>query len=119
MSNPNIVNVTTISGGTGVQAVGTSAAVFLENTAASNKIIKVNSILVANTNTTTSISVTIDLFRSSTSYKIAPAVIIPANSTLVALSKDAAIYLLEGDQLRSLASAGSALNLVVSYEEIS
>lgn len=119
MANPNIVNVVSIYGKTAVQAVGTSETAIVENTAASGKILKINSLTIANVDGTNSANVTVDIFRSSVAYKIAHTVAVPADSTLVVISKDTAIYLEEGDALRCLASAASDLEAVCSYEEIS
>lgn len=119
MANPNIVNVTTIYGKTAVQAVGTSATAIVTNSAASGKIYKINSLIIANIDGTNAADITVDLFRSSTAYKIGSTITIPANSTLVLLSKDSQIYLEEGDALRLTASATGDLEAVCSYEEIS
>ena len=48
MANPNIVNVATINGKTAVQNIGTTLTTILDNATSSNKVIKVNSLLVAN-----------------------------------------------------------------------
>jgi hypothetical protein len=119
MANPNIVNVTSIFGKTSIQNVGTSAAVIVENTAGSNKVLKINSLTIANVDGVNSADATVDLFRSSVSYKIANTVAVPADSTLIVISKDTAIYLEEGDSIRCLASAAGDLQAVCSYEEIS
>jgi len=119
MANPNIVDVTDIRGKTAVQSVGTSATAIVENTAASGKVFKINSLTVANVDGTNAADITVDLYRSSTSYKVASTVSVPADSTLVVISKDTAIYLEEGDALRCLASATGDLQAICSYEEIS
>jgi hypothetical protein len=119
MANPNIVNVVNIYGKTAVQAVTTSATAIVENTAASGKIIKINSLTVSNVDGTNSADVTVDLFRSSTAYRLASTVTVPADASLVVISKDTSIYLEEGDALRCTASADSDLEAVCSYEEIS
>jgi hypothetical protein len=119
MANPNIVNVTDIRGKTAVQAVGTGATAIVENTAASGKIIKINSLTIANIDGTNSADITVDLFRSSVAYDIAFTVAVPADSTLVVISKDTSIYLEEGDSLRCTASAAGDLEAICSYEEIS
>ena len=119
MANPNIVNVVSIYGKTAVQAVTTSATAIVENTAASGKIIKINSLTVANVDGTNAADITVDVFRSSTSYKLANTITVPADASLVVISKDTSIYLEEGDSLRCLASATGDLQAVCSYEEIS
>jgi len=119
MANPNIFNATSIYGKTAVQAVGTSAGAIVENTAASGKILKINSLTIANVDGTNSASATVDVFRSSTAYRLAFTVLVPANSSLVVISKDNLIYLEEGDSLRCTASVSGDLEAVCSYEEIS
>lgn len=116
MAAPNLVNVTTIYGRTAVQAVGTSATAIVTNSAASGKVLKVNALYISNVDGTNSADITVDIFRSSTPYRIASTILVPADSTLDIISKS--IYLEEGDSLRCTASAASDLEAVCSYEEM-
>jgi hypothetical protein len=116
MANPNIVNVTSIYGKTAVQAVGTSATAIVTNSAASGKVLKINALYVSNVDGTNNAEITVDLFRSSTAYKIANTVVVPADATLDVISKS--FYLEEGDELRLTANAAGDLEAVCSYEEI-
>lgn len=117
MAAPNIVNVTTITGKTAVQAVTTSATAIVSNNAGSGKVFKVNALYVSNVDGSVNADVSVDLFRSSTSYHVAKTVVIPADSSLDILSK--AIYLEEGDSLRLTANTSGDIEAVCSYEEIS
>jgi hypothetical protein len=117
MAAPNIVNVSTITGKTAVQAVGTSATAIVTNSASSGKVFKINALYVSNVDGTNNADVTVDLFRSSTAYHIARTVVVPADASLDVLSKP--IYLEEGDSLRLTANAASDIEAVCSYEEIS
>ena len=119
MAAPNIVNVTNIIGHTDVLAVTTSASAIVTNSAASNKVFKINSLIVSNIDGTNAADITVDLFRSSTAYLLASTITVPADATLVVISKDNPIYLEEGDALRCLASANGDLQAICSYEEIS
>lgn len=119
MAAPNIVNVSTITGKTAVLNATTSATAIVENTAGSGKVFKINVLNIANINGTASADITVDLFRSSTAYKLLHTVAVPQDSSLVAISKDTAIYLEEGDAIRLTASINSYLTGVCSYEEIS
>jgi len=119
MANPNIINVSGIFGKTAVQAVTTSATAIVTNNTGSNKVFKINSLIVANVNGTSSADITADVFRSSTSYKLASTVSVPPDATLVVITKDTLVYLEEGDSLRLTASANSSLEAICSYEEIS
>ena len=117
MTAPNIVNVATITGKTAVQAVGTSAAAIVTNSASSGKVFKVNALLISNVDGTNNAEITVDLYRSSTAYHLAKTVTVPADATLDVVSK--AVYLEEGDALRLTANAASDLEAICSYEEIS
>lgn len=117
MAAPNLVNVSTITGKTAVQAITTSATAIVSNSAASGKVFKVNALYIANVDGTNGASVNIDVFRSSTAYHIAKTVTVPADASLDILT--APIYLEEGDSLRLTASANSDLEGVASYEELS
>ena len=117
MAAPNIVNVTTITGKTAVLAHTASAVAIVANSAASGMVYKVNSLYVANVDGATAYTVTIDLFRSSTAYRLAYQVSVPAGATLDVLSK--AIYLEEGDSIRALGSTTLKLEATCSYEQIS
>ena len=117
MAAPNIVNVGTITGKTAVQVVTTTATAIVTNSAASNKVFKINALYIANIDGANAADVNIDLFRSSTAYRIGNTISVPADATLDIISK--AIYLEEGDALRITASANTRLEAVCSYEEIS
>jgi len=119
MAAPNVVNVSNILGKTSVQSVGTSATAIVTNTAASGKVFKVNNIIVSNIDGVDAADITVDLFRSSVAYRIASTIAVPADATLVVLSKETAIYLEEGDSIRLTGSATGDLQAVCSYEEIS
>jgi hypothetical protein len=118
MAAPNIVGVTTITGKTDVLDVTTTATAITTNAAASGQVYKIGSLVVSNVDGTNDADITVDLFRSSTAYKIANSIIVPAASTLVLISKDTAIYLEEGDELRCTAANNNYLQAICSYEII-
>ena len=117
MAAPNIVGVTTITGKTAVQQVGTSATAIITNSAASGTVVKVNALLISNVENSTGYAITVDIYRSSTAYRMATLISVPANSTLDLVNKS--IYLEEGDSLRLTANSASKLEAVASYEVIS
>jgi hypothetical protein len=118
MAAPNVVNVSTITGKTDVQSVGISATAIVTNSAASNLVYKINSLIVSNIDGTNNADITVDLFRSSTAYRLASTITVPADTTLVVVSKDIGLYLEEGDSLRLTASAAGDLQAICSYEVI-
>ena len=117
MAAPNMLNPTTITGKTAVQAVGTGATAIVSNSAASGKVFRVNALYVSNVDGTNDADINVDVFGSSVAYHIAKTIVVPADATLDVLSKP--IYLEEGDSLRLTANAASDLEAVCSYEEIS
>ena len=119
MAAPNIVNVTTITGKTAVQAVSTTPTDIVTNAAASGTLVKINSLNIANINGTATATITVSVFRSTVEYKIAHVISVPAAATLTVINKPTQIYLEEGDSLRLTASANSYLSAVCSYEVIS
>lgn len=118
MAAPNIVNVTAIYGKTAVANVSTSASDIVINGAASGKVFKVNSLVVANIDGTSAADITASVFRANVEYKLANTISVPADASLVVVSKDTMIYLEEGDSIRLSSSANGDLQAVCSYEEI-
>jgi len=127
MANPNIVSVTSIKGESVGFALSATTTTTLM-TVASNKIVKINRITVANVDGTNAADVTlsvtksnftpdgVDNFDTSGTFHLAKTVSVPADATLVLL--DTPIYLMETDILKGGASAASDLELFVSYESI-
>lgn len=120
MANPNIVNVATITAKMAGAQLTTSYADTLANAASSGKVFKINSITAANTSSSLTLSVHVRYVDASdNTYHLVSDTDIPPNSTLVVLDKNNVLYLEEDTQLSSKASAGSSVDLLVSYEEIS
>jgi len=119
MAAPNIVNVVTITGKTAVQNVTTVATDIVTNSAASGKVYKINSLIISNVDGTNASDITVDLYRNSIPYRLAYTITVPADTSFTAITKDATLYLEEGDSLRCAASANNDLEAVCSYEEIS
>ena len=119
MAAPNIVNATSIFGKTAAAALDTTTTTsLLANSASSNKLLKINSIIVGNKDGTNSADVTISFYDGSTDYYLASTIAVPSDTTLVVLGKDAPIFLEEGHSLRGGASAESDLDAIISYEEL-
>jgi len=124
MAAPNIVNVTSIIGKTNVVDLSTTnATAVVSNTASSGKVFKVNSLYVSNVDGTNDAEITISIYSEDdiggTATEIVSTVTVPADATLVVISKDTFIYLEEDKSIGATASAASDLKVVCSYEEIS
>ena len=127
MANPNIVSVTSIYGESIHEALTTTVGTDIL-TVASNKLLKVNYISVANDHATTATDVTVAVNKAAfTSSGIGSAednagvgflcstMSCPADDVLVVL--DSPIYLMEGDILEAGANPATA-DIFVSYEVI-
>ena len=119
MAAPNIVNVATITGKTAVANVTTVATDVITNSVSSGKVFKINSLIISNIDGAAAADISASIYRSSVEYKFAHTITVPADATLVVLSKDTALYLEEGDAVRLTASANGDLQAICSYEEIS
>jgi hypothetical protein len=124
MAAPNIVNVTAIYGKVvTADLTSTSAISVLSNAAASSKVFKVNSLVVANIDTVNAVNITVNQYSAAalggTATAIASTVSIPANSTLIVIDKTTMIYLEENMSIGAVAGTASKLKVVCSYEDIS
>jgi len=119
MTAPNLKSPTTITGKTARYAVTASLANALANSAASGKVLKINSIFCANVDGSSEADISVSIYDGTTDRYLAKTITVPANATQIISSKDTYFYLEEGDSIRALASAASDLELVIGYEEIS
>ncbi len=124
MAAPNIVNVATITGKTNVvDLTSTSATSVVSNAASSGKVIKINSLIVANVDGTNNTEITISLYSAAalggTATQICSTVTVPADSSLIVIDKTNGIYLEEDKSIGATAGAASDLKVICSYEEIS
>ena len=131
MSNPNIVNVTTIYGTTTYYTpTGTTAVVLLANAAASSKVYKINQIVASNVDGTNAVNCTVSIYTNGavaqgsapsggTAYPVVSTVSVPANASLICVDKTTAIYLQEGTSISVTSGTASKLTFSISYEDIS
>ena len=123
MANPNIVNVSTIYGKTaGVDLANTSATLVLDNASSSGKVLKINTLNVANYGAAAA-NVSISWYSAAslggTAYAIAANLTVPIGSTLNIIDKSSQYYLEENQSLGATASSGNTLVVTCSYEDIS
>mgnify|MGYP003144194991 FL=1 len=120
MAEPNLVNVTSIYGKSKLEllkddAIDNSNASIL--TTPAEKLIKINSIIVANIDGTDSVDIDVAInHHDDGRHYLAKTVALPADSTLVVIGKDSPVYLQEGDELEARASADNDADICVSYE---
>ena len=127
MANPNIVSVTSIYGESIGEALTTTVGTDIM-TVASNKLLKINYIQVANDHATTTTVVTVAIVKAdftsagigsgednAATIYLASTINLPADDILVILDKP--IYLMEGDVLEAGANPATA-DIFISYEVI-
>ena len=121
MAAPNLVNVTTITAKSLQAALTTTLTTqILENAAASGKVYKINSILVANIDGSAAADASVFITKSGGSpIAIASTIAVPADATLSVIDKTNSFYLEEGDNIEAGASANGDLTITISYEDIS
>jgi hypothetical protein len=117
MAAPNLKQPTTITGKTAVYSCTASLASALANGASSNQLLKVNVVRACNL-TSSSGSVDLTVYRSSTHSYIGKSLSVPPESSLVLLDRNEYLYLEEGDALYAKANAVSTIDLTIHYEEI-
>jgi hypothetical protein len=124
MAAPNLVNVATITAKSAVvDLTTTNATLVVENPAASNKVFKINSLVVANVDGTNAADITISYYSEDniggTATQIVSTVSVPADASLVVIDKNTSIYLEEDRSIGATAGSASDLKVIVSYEELS
>lgn len=123
MANPNIVNVTDIKGNNALVALSTTnATLIVENTAASGKVYKINSLVVSNVDGTNNADITVSIYSEDniggTAYPIVSTLSVPADSSVIVIDKSTGIYLKEDQSIGATASAANDLVVTASWEEI-
>jgi hypothetical protein len=123
VSNPNIINVTSIYGNSASVSLSTTSATQLaSNAASSGTVLKVNSIVVANTNGTSAANITINLYSAAalggTAFPIASTISVPANASLIITDKTTSFYLLENQSIGATAGTANYLTVTASWETI-
>jgi hypothetical protein len=128
MAAPNIASLTTITGKTTYfTPTGTTAVVLLPNAAASNNVLKINQIVVANIDGTNAVDATVSIYTNGavaqgsapsggTAFPIASTISVPADASLIVVDKTTGLYLEEGTSISITSGTASKLTFSVSYE---
>ena len=124
MANPNIVNVTSILGeNSSVSLTSTSATQIVSNAASSGKVLKINTLMVANVDGTNAADITINKYSAAamggSAFAIASTISVPADATLIVIDKTTAVYLKENESIGAIAGTASDLIVTCSWEDIS
>lgn len=123
MAAPNLISATTINGKTtGANLTSTSATSILNNASSSGKLLKVNTLNVANYGASAA-NISVSWYSAAslggTAYAIAGNVSVPSGSTLNIIDKTSQYYLEENQSLGATAGTANTLIVTCSYEDIS
>jgi len=115
----NLQDITSVAHGMYGGAIGTTLANMLTAPTDYDVTYKVNSIIVSNIDGTNDVDVSVQWtgYYGGNAW-IAKTVTVPADSTLVVLSKDNPIYLSAYCTIKAQASANSDAEILISYEII-
>jgi hypothetical protein len=124
MTAPNLVNVATITAKSAVVSLTTTnATLVVENPASSNKVFKINSLIVSNVDGSNAADITVSYYSEDniggTATEIVKTISVPADASLVVIDKSTSIYLEEDRSIGATAGTASDLKVIVSYEELS
>ena len=123
MANPNIISATSILGKISYDTdIATTASAIVTNSASSGTLVKINSLIIANIDGTNAADITATVRNAAggTTYStLANTISVPADATLVVVSKDTSVYLEEDMSLYIAASVAGDLSATCSYEVIS
>lgn len=124
MSAPNLKNMTTVNGkSTAVALTGVNSTLLLSNSANSNKLYKISTLIISNTDSV--IPADINLYYNSqaggsgTTNDLFRNITVDNKTSITLLDKNESIYIEEDRSLTLVASTGNILKAFVSYEEIS
>ena len=126
MANPNIVNIAAMYGNTSSLLISSTANPFatalVSNPASSNKVFRINSIVVANVDGVSAADITIQIFSQAnlggTGTALASTISVPADTTLIITDKTTSFYLLENQSIGATASVANDIVVTTSWEEI-
>ena len=124
MANPNLASAASVFVGNAlIRLTSTSATQVVSNAASSGKAYLIDSLVVSNLDGTNAADITIDLFASATNTgtatKVAHTVTVPADATLIVISKENPISLMEAQSIYATSSAADDLHVIASWKELS
>jgi hypothetical protein len=123
MANPNIINVTTLTGNTTyLTPSNTTANTLLSNAASSGLVYKINQIVCANVNGSSAVNATVAINSAAagagTNYPIISTISVPASASVIAVDKTTAVYLMENSSIVVTSGTASGITYTISYESI-
>jgi len=123
MAAPNIVNVSSIVAGyAALSPTNTSPGVLVLNSAGSDSVVKVNSLIVTNVTSgvaSTRVALNTSASGLGTNYYVAYDIYVPPNASLQLVDKGNFLYLTEDKSIVVTSAVPNALDYIVVFETIS
>jgi hypothetical protein len=124
MANPNLSTATAVYAVNAfVSITSTNATQILSNAAGSGKVFLLDSIVVANVDATNAADITINLYTgatiTATAFRLASTIAVPADASLIVVSKDSTLCVNEDESVYAVASAADDLHVIASWKELS
>lgn len=122
MAAPNLSAPNTITGKTTyLTLANTNETDLLVNASSSGKALRVTNVMFVNIDGTAAVDGSMTIYTAAsggTGHKVANTVTVPADSSIVVLSRENSVWLEEDRRLTVQASAASDLAVICSYEEV-
>lgn len=122
MAAPNLNNPTSITGKTTYLTLSvTTETTLLTNAASSGKALRITNLMFVNIDGVAAVDASATIYTAAsggTGHKIANTITVPADSSIVLLGRENAVWLEEDRRITVQASAASDLAVICSYEEI-
>lgn len=122
MAAPNLNNPTSITGKTTyLTLANTNETTLLTNAASSGKALRITNLMFVNIDGIAAVDASATIYTAAsggTGHKIANTITVPADSSIVLLGRENAVWLEEDRRITVQASAASDLAVICSYEEI-
>lgn len=119
MAAPNLKDPTSVIGKTEGFLPTTTLSAMLSNDSASGKVLKVSTAYCSNIDGSIAAAIDLSLYNGTIDRHISKGISVPTNATQLLITKEAPVYIEEGQSLRARSSVDNALELVISYEDIS
>lgn len=123
MANPNLGSFSNVYGITFQNTLTTSNVVQVTNASGSGKVYKIETILVSNNDSSNTANVNVEINENASGtgdrYRLSPNIGVPPNSSLVVIDKESSIFLNEDRTIKASAHLENALEITISYQELS
>ena len=124
MANPNLNSATNVYANNSMVSLATTAASQLvSNPASSGKVFLLDGVIVANTDTSSAVVVSVSMYASATNtgteYELASKVAVPASASLYVVTKDSGVSLTENESIYVAAGTASRLKATAFWKELS